>query len=113
MSIFKKKRISSKEFGTSFDRLLNYNITEDLDIDDQMLELADSVLSNCPILVNFEAVKDVNKCNQVLSFLSGVIYACGGESYQIGNESYLIASDKAFEDGSLRRWVVEFGQTNE
>ncbi len=106
--LLKKKKVNQKEFGTSFDRLLNYNITEDLDIDDQMLELADSLLTNCPILVNFQSVKDVDKCNHVLSFLSGVIYAVGGESYQIGNESYLIATDKAFEDGSLKRWVGEF-----
>lgn len=109
--MFKKKKVSPKEYGTSFDRLLNYNFNLDLDLDDQMLDLADAILGNCPVLVNFEKIKDVNKANHILSFLSGIIYAVGGDSYQIGNESYLIATDKAFEDGSLKKWVKEFGRT--
>ena len=108
-----KKKLKTKELGTSFDRLLNYNLVESLDIDDQMLELADAILSNCPILVNFEKISDVSKCNHVLSFLSGIIYSIGGESYQIGNESYLIASKVAFEDGSLHRYVKEFGHIDD
>lgn len=104
-----KKKINMKKLGTSFDRLLNYNVTDEYDIDQQMLELADAILGECPVLVNFDQMKDTSKCNRILSFLSGVIYAVGGESYQIGKESYLIAQDAAFEDGSLRKWVKETG----
>lgn len=108
--MFGKKRTKSiKNIGSSFDRLLNYNLTEDIDVNEQMLELADSILGRCPVLVNFDRMKDTNKCNQVLSFLSGVIYSINGESYQIGKESYLIASDEAFQDGSLHKWIKQFG----
>ena len=110
--MLRKKKVDAKGFGTSFDRLLNYNLKEDVDIDDQMLELADAILSNCPVLINFDTVKDVNKSNHILSFLSGIIYAVGGEAYQIGKELYLIATDKAFADGSLHKWVKEFGHLN-
>lgn len=110
--LFKKKKYKVKNMGTSFDRLVNYNLSEDVDIDDQMLELADAILANCPVLVNYDSLKNVKKSNHVLSFLSGVIYSIGGESYQIGNELFLIATDKAFEDGSLYKWIKEFKQTN-
>ncbi len=107
--MIRKKKVNIKKLGTSFDRLLNYNLTEELDVDDQMLELADAILGNCPVLINFDKMKDVHKCNHVLSFLSGLIYAIDGESYQIGQESYLIATAVAFEDGSLHKWIKEFG----
>lgn len=107
--MFGKKKINIKNLGTSFDRLLNYNLTDEYDIDTQMLELADAILGNCPVLINFDMLKDVNKCNHVLSFLSGLIYAIGGEAYQISKELYLIASDVSFEDGSLYKWIKEFG----
>ena len=61
------------------------------------------------VIKNFDTVEDTNKCNRVLSFLSGLIYAVSGKSYQIGAESYLIAIPEAFEDGSLEKWVKEFG----
>ena len=57
--------------------------------------------------------KDVNVCNRVLSFLSGLNYAIAGRVYQIGAESYLIASSAAFEDGSLEKWVKEFGHIDD
>ena len=33
-----KKKISKKNLGTSFDRLLSYNLKDDGTIDDQMIE---------------------------------------------------------------------------
>ena len=47
-----KKKISKKNLGTSFDRLLSYNLQDDGTIDDQMIELADAILSDCPVLLN-------------------------------------------------------------
>ena len=108
-----KKKISKKNLGTSFDRLLSYNLQDDGTIDDQMIELAEAILSDCPVLLNFDTVKDVNVCNRVLSFLSGLNYAIAGRGYQIGAESYLIASDAAFSDGSLEKWVKEFGHIDD
>ena len=107
--MFKKKLKVKKTLGTSFDRLLNYNFNEEADIDEQIFQLADSILGNCPVLINFEKVKDNNKINRVLSFLSGVIYSVEGESYPIGRNSYLFATDQAFSDGSLHKWVKDFG----
>ena len=108
-----KKKINKKNLGTSFDRLLNYNLKNDETIEDQMIELAEAILSDCPVLLNFDTVKDVNVCNRVLSFLSGLNYAIAGRVYQIGAESYLIASDAAFLDGSLEKWVKEFGHIDD
>lgn len=103
-----KKKYKIKQMGSSFDRLVNYNLSSDLDISDQMIELADAILANCPVLINFDTMEDLDSSNRVLSFLSGLIYAIGGKSFQIGKELYLIASDEAFNDGSLDKWIKEF-----
>ena len=44
------KKVNKKNLGTSFDRLLSYNLHDDGTIDDQMIELADAILSDCPVL---------------------------------------------------------------
>lgn len=108
--MFKNKfRIKGKTLGSSFDRLLSYNFDDNADVDEQIFKLSDSILGNCPVLINFDKVKDNNKINRVLAFLSGVIYAVQGESYPIGKVSFLFGTDQAFSDGSLYKWVKDFG----
>ena len=51
-----KKKINKKNLGTSFDRLLSYNLVDDDTIEDQMIELAEAIMSDCPVLLNFETV---------------------------------------------------------
>lgn len=103
----KKKRIAVKSGSTTYSRLVTKILSEEDNLNEQMLDLADAILSNCPVLVVFTNVKNTAECNRVLSFLMGVIYSIDGESYKTSDESYLIASKKAFEDGSLKRWMRE------
>ena len=97
-----------RKLGTAFDRLLNYTFKEDEDMDTQLLDLADIVIANRPLLANFEQIKSIGEVNHAVSFLSGVVYALNGEVYCLGDETRLFATGKAFEDGSLQRYVKDF-----
>ncbi len=105
-----KQKINIKTVGTSFDRLLPCYLSEKVDFSIQMSEFADALLSNCPILLDFSKSKDTKKCNQMLAFLEGVLYVIDGQTHPISDESYLMGSKKAFQDGSLKRWIKEFGK---
>ena len=100
--MFGKKKNEERKLGTAFDRLLNYTFKEDEDMDTQLLDLADIVIANRPLLANFEQIKSIGEVNHAVSFLSGVVYALNGE------ETRLFATGKAFEDGSLQRYVKDF-----
>ena len=101
--MFGKKKNEERKLGTAFDRLLNYTFKEDEDMD-----LADIVIANRPLLANFEQIKSIGEVNHAVSFLSGVVYALNGEVYCLGDETRLFATGKAFEDGSLQRYVKDF-----
>ena len=106
--MFGKKKNEERKLGTAFDRLLNYTFKEDEDMDTQLLDLADIVIANRPLLANFEQIKSIGEENHAVSFLSGVVYALNGEVYCLGDETRLFATGKAFEDGSLQRYVKDF-----
>ena len=47
--------------------------------------------------------------NHRTSFLSGVVYALDGSVYRLGDETRLFATGKAFEDGTLKKYIKDFG----
>lgn len=106
-----KKKKEEKNLGSSFDRLLQYALKNE-DIDTQLIDLADIIITNRPIIINFEAVSSVGEVNYVVSFLSGVTYALEGEAYRFGDETRLFASGKALEDGTVKRYIKDFGIEN-
>lgn len=95
---------------TSFNRMVNFFLDEKNDYQKQKLEVAEAILSNCPVLVNFNRVRSTKICNVVLSFLQGVIYPVCGECYKISDESYLFGTLEAFADGSLYKWIKNNGR---
>lgn len=107
-----KKRKEEKNLGSSFDRLLNYTLKKNEDINIQLLELANIIMANRPILINFEEIKSIGEVNYVVSFLSGVVYALEGTVYRFGDETRLFASGRAFEDGTLKKYIKDFGIDN-
>lgn len=104
----KKKEVDTK-LGSSFDRLLNHSFKKDEDMDSQLLDLADILIANRPLLLNFEEIRSLNDINHVVSFLAGVVYALGGEVHRLGEETRLFATKVAFEDGTLHRYIKDFG----
>lgn len=107
--MFGKRKNEERKIGSAFDRLLNYTFKKDEDIDVQLLELADIIIANRPLLANFEEMENINEVNHTISFLSGVVYALGGAVYRLGDETRLFATAKAFEDGTLQKYIKDFG----
>lgn len=108
--MFGKKKKEEKKLGQSFDRILNYSFKDSENIDKQLIDLADILIANRPLLANFESVNNIGDVNHAVSFLSGVVYALDGEVYCLGAETRLFASGKAFEDGSLLRYLKDFAE---
>ena len=55
---------------------------------------------------------NIGEVNYVVSFLSGVVYALEGTVYRFGDETRLFASGRAFEDGTLKKYIKDFGIDN-
>ena len=43
----------------------------------------------------------------MLAFISGVVYACEGETIQVGNKLFLFARKEEYEDGSLKQYIED------
>lgn len=110
--MFGSKKKEIRKLGSAFDRLLNYTFKKDENMNTQLIDLADILMANRPLLANFEEIKNVSEVNYAISFLSGVVYALGGTVYSLSNETRLFATGVAFEDGTLQKYVKDFGKDN-
>lgn len=106
--MFNRKKKSNdgknKQLLTAFDRMVYFIFQEKSD--EEMFKLCDTILSGKPVLANFDKVKPAD-CNFMLAFISGVIYACEGQTIQVGNKLYLFARKEEYEDGSLLQYVED------
>ncbi|MGM9899894.1 MAG: cell division protein SepF [Bacilli bacterium] len=107
--MFKKKN-KEQALGTSFDRLLNYNYTPSKSIDEQFIELAEVLMENRPIAINFEEISPTTEVDRAVAFLSGVVYALNGEVHRLGPKTFLFASDVALKDGTIRYYISDVGK---
>ncbi|MDD3107239.1 MAG: cell division protein SepF [Bacilli bacterium] len=96
-----KKRAS---LLTSFDRLV-YLIVSD-NAQETLLNICDTILSGKAVLANFDKL-DSRDANDMLSFVSGVVYAKQGEIYKLDNKLFLFGRKEEFEDGSLYQYVED------
>lgn len=101
--MFKKEK---KLYVNSFDRLFQI-VLKNENIDDQLFDLADKIISGRPVLAVFTEVNDVKLANYVATFLSGVCYALNGKVCSIGKESYLFSSSESLKDGSIEQYINE------
>ncbi len=107
--MFKKKK-KEEILGTSFDRLLNYNCSPTKSIDEQFLELADIIMDNRPVAINFEEISPATEVDRAVAFLSGVIYALNGEVHRLGSKTFLFASEVALKDGTIHYYISDVGK---
>ena len=98
------KNDKSKGLLTSFD-LMEYIIMEERD-EQAMFRLCDILLSGKAVLANFDKVNNAD-CNYMLSFISGVVYARGGEAITLGTKLFLFAGKDELADGSLLQYVED------
>lgn len=96
-----KKRSS---LMTSFDRMEYCIISENSK--EAMLKICDTIISGKPVLANFDKI-DPADANEMLSFISGVVYAKEGEIYKLDEKLFLFGRKEEFEDGSLYQYVED------
>jgi hypothetical protein len=96
-----KKRAS---LLTSFDRL-EYTIVQE-NTQEVLLKICDTVLGGKAVLANFDKL-DSRDANDMLSFISGVVYATAGEIYKLDVKLFLFGRKEEFEDGSLYQYVED------
>ena len=104
----RKKRnneVKNKQLLTAFDKM-EYFIVEQRSNDD-LFKICDTILSGRPVLANFDRLTSAADCNFMLSFISGVVYATGGETAQVGTKLYLFARKEEYEDGSLKQYIED------
>lgn len=114
MGLFKKK--VNSEYGyqngrgkkvpsfTSFDNMV-YVIVRDCS-DEQTLEICDMILSGKPVLANFSKISP-SGANEMLAFISGVVYATNGHIEKMETKLFLFARKEEYEDGSLYQYIED------
>ncbi|MDD3999962.1 MAG: cell division protein SepF [Bacilli bacterium] len=120
MAFFKKNKSNKIEFTeynnkvkggkkhssllTAFDSMEYSIVTENSK--DMLLKICDTVLSGKAVLANFDKI-DPEDANQMLQFISGVVYAKDGEIYKLDERLFLFGRKEEFEDGSLYQYVED------
>lgn len=89
---------------TSFDRL-EYIFVQTKD-DEELFRICDTILGGHPVIVNFDKLTGAD-CNYMLAFISGVVYALGGQAIKIGAKLFMFGSKADYEDGSLLQYVED------
>ena len=60
-----------------------------------------------PLVLNFDNCL-ISEANEVLLFLTGVLYACDGEIVKIQDKIYLMAQKSDLNGPTLKKFVSEF-----
>ena len=94
----------NKQLLTAFDRMEYFIIQQRSN--EEMFKLCDTILSGKPVLANFDKINTAD-CNYMLAFISGVVYACDGETIKLGTKLFLFARKEEYKDGSLRQYVED------
>lgn len=98
----KNKTRKSSSLITSFDRM-DYTIVVEAD-DETLYKICDVILSGRAVLANFAKVK-IKEANDMLRFISGVVYATEGEVKRVDDKLFLFGRKEEFEDGSLYSYI--------
>lgn len=112
MSLFKKRKKDNtkqddnknKRTITAFDKIEYMAITDSSD--ETLFKISNKILDGYPVLANFEAL-GIQESNNMLSFLSGVIYATDGRTLKIQSRLFLLGRKEEFEDGTLYQYYED------
>ena len=103
MGLFTKKTpVSTSEI--TFEDLQFFRIQDSTKI----YEYADKIMRRIPIVVNFTDCL-ITEANEMLPFLTGVLYACDGEIVKIQDKIYLMAQKSDLNGPTLQRFVNQYG----
>ncbi len=70
-------------------------------------DLAAKLVAGEPLVINFEDL-GVNESNQLIAFLSGVIYATGGVNLQMTKKIFIFSKDENMENGSIMHFYNQY-----
>lgn len=102
MSLFKKKE-TILQTDVDLEDVKFYRVQDSKGIYDY----AEAVMHRVPIVVNFDNCL-ISEANEVLLFLSGVLYACDGEIVKIQDKIYLMAQKSDLAGPTLKRFIQEY-----
>jgi len=102
MGLFSKnQKISATDID--FDDLKFYRVTDSKGIYDY----AEQLMHRFPIVLNFTDCL-ISEANEVLMFLSGVLYACDGEIVKIQDKIYLMAQKSDLLGPTLNKFINDY-----
>ncbi len=70
-------------------------------------DYAGAIMHRVPIVLNFDNCL-ISEANEVLLFLTGVLYACDGEVVKIQDKIYLMAQKSDLAGPTLKRFIMEY-----
>ncbi len=85
---------------SAYERTRFIAMTDDIDA----FDLADMLMLRQPLIINFEDYHAV-KSNQVITFLSGIVYAIDGNVEVIREKVLVFATKEDLKDKSLRKFI--------
>ncbi len=102
MGLLKKKN-QTPTTDVDFEDLKFYRIQDTLGIYDY----AEMVMHRLPIVLNFSDCL-ITEANEVLMFLTGVLYACDGEIVKIQDKIYLMAQKSDLNGPTLQKFIHDY-----
>lgn len=102
MNLFAKKNPESTS-DIGFDSLEFFRIQDSTKIYDY----AEKIMHRIPIVINFTDCL-ITEANEVLMFLTGVLYACDGEIVKIQDKIYLLAQKNDINGPTLKRFISQY-----
>ncbi len=102
MGLLKKKN-QTPTTDVDFEDLKFYRIQDTTGIYDY----AEMVMHRLPIVLNFSDCL-ITEANEVLMFLTGVLYACDGEIVKIQDKIYLMAQKSDLNGPTLQKFIHDY-----
>jgi cell division inhibitor SepF len=102
MGLFSKKnKIESTD--VDFDDIKFFRVTDSKAIYDY----AELIMHRLPIVLNFSDCL-ISEANEVLMFLTGVLYACDGEIVKIQDKIYVMAQKSDLNGETLNKFINDY-----
>ncbi len=102
MGLFSKRK-KQESTDVDFDELKFYRVTDSKGIYDY----AEQIMHRYPIVLNFTDCL-ISEANEVLLFLTGVLYACDGEVVKIQDKIYLMAQKSDLLGPTLTKFINDY-----
>jgi len=97
----KKAKVPTTD--VSFDDLKFYRVQDTSGI----YEYAEMIMHRMPVVLNFSDCL-ITEANEVLMFLTGVLYACDGEIVKIQDKIYLMAQKSDLQGPTLQKFIHDY-----